>query len=304
MNAVIDFQNVFKRFGNTQALDDFSLSVPEGAVFALLGENGAGKSTAIRILLGLERASAGRSSVLGLDSVRQGLKIRRSVGYVPDRPVLYDWMTIQELGWFIGGFYQDHQAVIDNFSQFVRKFGLEASQRISTLSKGMYAKVALAMALAPDPKVLVLDEPTSGLDTMVRRDFLDSMVDLAAAGRSVLISSHQISEVERIADHVAVLSQGRLLTVDPLDKLKAATRHFMVTCESESTQAPQFNGHLISSEHRGRQWSLMLRGVGPDLAQSIRQNSGVVNVEESAPSLEDIYLAYLRRKQSSTANPS
>ncbi len=297
MNAVIEFQNVSKRFGSTQALDDFSLSVPEGAVFALLGENGAGKSTAIRILLGLERASAGRSSVLDMDSVRQGLKIRRSVGYVPDRPVLYDWMTIQELGWFIGGFYQDHQAVIENYSQFIRKFGLDAGQRIGTLSKGMYAKVALAMALAPDPKVLVLDEPTSGLDTMVRRDFLDSMVDLAAAGRSVLISSHQISEVERIADHVAVLSQGRLLTVDPLDKLKAATRHFMVTCESESIQAPQFNGHLISSEHRGRQWSLMLRGVAPNIVDSLRQSSGVLQVEESSPSLEDIYLAYLRRSK-------
>ncbi len=298
MNDVIVFQNVSKRFGGTQALDDFSISVPEGSVFALLGENGAGKSTAIRILLGLERASSGKSSILGLDSVRQGLKIRRLVGYVPDRPVLYDWMTIRELGWFSGGFYEDHQAVIDNFLQFIEKFRLDPNQRIGTLSKGMYAKVALTLALAHDPKVLVLDEPTSGLDTMVRRDFLDSMVDLAAAGRTVMISSHQIGEVERIADYVAVVSRGKLLTVDRVDELKAQTRHLLVTCESESVEAPQFNGQLISGEHRGRQWSLMLRGVGPEVSSAVRQRPGVLSVEESAPSLEDIYLAYLRRKTS------
>jgi ABC-2 type transport system ATP-binding protein len=297
MNAVIEFHDVSKHFGAVQALDDFSLSVPEGSVFALLGENGAGKSTAIRILLGLERASAGRSLVLGMDSVRQGQNIRRQVGYVPDKPVLYDWMTIGELGWFIGGFYDDPQAVIDNYLQFIRKFGLEPHQKIGNLSKGMYARVALSIALAHKPKGWVLDEPTSGLDTMVRRDFLDSMVELAAAGRTVFISSHQIGEVERIADHVAVLSRGKLLTMDRLDELKASARHFTVTCESESTEAPPLNGHLISSEHRGRQWSVMMRGASPDVAESLRQRSGVVHVDEESPSLEEIYLAYLRRSQ-------
>ena len=166
----------------------------------------------------------------------------------------------------------------------------------------MYAKVALTLALAHDPKVLVLDEPTSGLDTMVRRDFLDSMVDLAAAGRTVLISSHQIGEVERIADYVAVVSCGKLLTVDLVDELKAQTRHLLVTCESESVEAPPFNGQLISGEHRGRQWSLMLRGVSPDVSLAIRQRPGVLSVEETAPSLEDIYLAYLRRRQTSSGS--
>lgn len=300
MNPIIEFQNVSKRFGSTQALTDFSLSVPEGAVFALLGENGAGKSTAIRILLGLERASAGSSSIMALDSVRQGLKIRRMVGYVPDRPVLYDWMTIRELGWFIGGFYDRPESVIENYGQFIEKFQLDPGQRIGTLSKGMYAKVALALALAHDPKVLVLDEPTSGLDTMVRRDFLDSMVELAAAGRTVFISSHQIAEVERIADYVAVISRGKLLTVDRLDDLKAQTRHLLITCESEMVAAPAFNGQLISSEHRGRQWSLMLRGAGPEVTTAVRDRPGILSVEESAPSLEDIYLAYLRRRQPSS----
>jgi ABC-2 type transport system ATP-binding protein len=302
MNPVIEFNSLSKRFGQIAALDELSLQVPEGSVFALLGENGAGKSTAIRILLGLERATRGTASVLGLDSVRQGLQIRRVVGYVPDRPMHYDWMTIRELGWFTGGFYDNHQSVIDNYLRFVEQFGLDPNQKIGTLSKGMNAKVALTLALAHDPKILILDEPTSGLDTMVRRDFLDSMVELAAAGRTVFISSHQIGEVERIADYVAVISRGRVMTVDRLDEIKAESRHLLVTCESALVDAPPFNGELISKEQRGRQWSLMLRGAGPDVAGSVRERPGVVAVEESAPSLEDIYLAYLRRATTSLAD--
>jgi ABC-2 type transport system ATP-binding protein len=298
MNPVIEFKNVSKRFGGTLALNDLTLQVPEGSIFALLGENGAGKSTAIRILLGLERATSGSSSILGLNSVSRGQQIRRVVGYVPDRPMHYDWMTIGELGWFIGGFYDQPKDVIDNYLRLIGQFGLEPKQKIGTLSKGMNAKVALTLALAHDPRVLILDEPTSGLDTMVRRDFLDSMVEMAAAGRTVFISSHQIGEIERIADYVAVISHGKLLTVDRLDDLKSETRHLLVTCESATVGAPPFNGQLISKEQRGRQWSVMLRGVSTAAAEAVRQQPWVLSVDESAPSLEDIYLAYLRREQS------
>jgi ABC-2 type transport system ATP-binding protein len=300
MTTAIEFQHVAKRFGSVQALDDLSLTVPEGSVFALLGENGAGKSTAIRILLGLEKADRGRSQVLGLESLRDGLRIRQQVGYVPERPVLYDWMTIGELGWFIGGFYPQHDSVIGNYTRITEAFGLQAGWRVGGLSKGMYAKVALALALAHDPRVLILDEPTSGLDTLVRREFLDSMVELAAAGRTVFISSHQIAEVERIADHVAIISGGKLLTVDRMDELKSQTRQVLITCDSPAVDAPPFNGQLISREQRGRQWSLVLRGAADNVVENLRSRAGVVDVECSTPTLEEIYLAYLRKARSTT----
>jgi ABC-2 type transport system ATP-binding protein len=293
MNSVIELDRISKSFGATQALKNLSLQIPEGTIFGLLGENGAGKSTAIRILLGMERPDAGSSTVLGLSSQRQGLAIRRKVGYVPERPVLYDWMTIDELGWFTGGFYENHDTVIANYSRIARDFGLDVKQKIGGLSKGQTAKVALTLALAHDPKVLILDEPTSGLDTMVRREFLDSMVEMAASGRTVLISSHQIGEIERIADYVAIISQGQLVTVDRLDELKSSMRQFTITCESESTPAPSFNGQLISKAQRGRQWSLLLRNSGADLAQRIQEHAGVLEVHESKPTLEDIYLALM-----------
>lgn len=301
MNFAIELERISKSFGATQVLQGLSLQIPEGTVFGLLGENGAGKSTAIRILLGMERPDAGRSIVLGLSSQRQGLAIRRAVGYVPERPVLYDWMKIEELGWFACGFYENHPAVIANFGKLARDFGLDLKQRIGGLSKGQAAKVSLALALAHDPKVLILDEPTSGLDTMVRREFLDSMVEMAARGRTVLISSHQIAEIERISDHVAIISHGQLVTVDRLDELKSSVRQFTITCESESTPAPEFNGQLISKSQRGRQWSLLLRNSTADLAQRIQDHAGVLDVQESTPSLEDIYLALMRQRSGSPA---
>ncbi|MGH7135963.1 MAG: ABC transporter ATP-binding protein, partial [Pirellulales bacterium] len=185
MEPVIQLKNVTKRFGSQTALADVSLDVPPGVVFALLGENGAGKTTAIKLLLGLEEPTAGQVRVLGIDSRRDGLEVRRRVGYVPERPTLYEWMTVAEIGWFTAGFYD--AAYLPRYESLVEQYGLPPERKIKNLSKGMRAKVALSLALANEPAVLVLDEPTSGLDTLVRREFLESMVDLAAGGRTVLL---------------------------------------------------------------------------------------------------------------------
>ncbi len=219
MSAVIRLEHVVKRYGDVLALSDVSLEVPPGVVFALLGENGAGKSTAIRILLGLEEPDAGRAKVLGLDSRRQSLEIRRSVGYVSERPTLYEWMTVDEIGWFTAGFYAD--GFLPRYRALVQQYQLPPQKKLKALSKGMRAKVALALALGHDPDLLVLDEPTSGLDTLVRREFLESMVDRAATGKTVFLSSHQIHEVERVADFVAILHGGELVVVERLEQLKA-----------------------------------------------------------------------------------
>jgi ABC-type multidrug transport system ATPase subunit len=208
MDPVIRFDQVTKCFGSQTALDRVSLTVPPGIVFALLGENGAGKTTAIRIMLGLLETDAGKSTVLGRDSLREGLEIRRRVGYVPERPTLYEWMTVLEIGWFTAGFYGER--FLPRYRELVAQYKLPERRKLKSLSKGMRAKVALSLAMAHDPELLVLDEPTSGLDTLVRREFLENMVDLAAAGRTVLLSSHQIGEVERVADIVAIIKDGKL----------------------------------------------------------------------------------------------
>jgi ABC-2 type transport system ATP-binding protein len=292
MEPVIQLKNVVKRFGRQAALADVSLEVPPGVVFALLGENGAGKTTAIKLLLGLEEPTAGTARVLGLDSRRDGLEIRRRVGYVPERPTLYEWMTVAEIGWFTAGFYDS--AYLPRYESLVAQYQLPPERKIKALSKGMRSKVALSLALAGEPALLVLDEPTSGLDTLVRREFLESMVDLAAEGRTVLLSSHQIAEVERVADYVAILSQGKLLLVERLDTLKEQVRELTVTLADGAVAPPTVCGELLRRRHRARQWQLLVRYLAGEHVEALRTHAAVASVVARAPSLEEIFVAYLQ----------
>ena len=236
MEPVIRLENVTKRYGSQIALDHVTLDVPPGIVFALLGENGAGKTTAIRVLLGLTDPDAGKATVLGINSTRHGHDVRSRVGYVPERPTLYEWMTVSEIGWFTAGFYGS--GFFQRYLHLAADYQLPLKRQIKSLSKGMRAKVSLSLALAHEPELLILDEPTSGLDTLVRREFLEGMVDIAAAGRTVLLSSHQIGEVERVADIVAILRAGKLLLVERLETLKDQIRELNITLADRHVRRP------------------------------------------------------------------
>ena len=301
MEPIIQWENVTKRFGAQTALKNFSLDVPPGVVLALLGENGAGKTTAIRILLGLAESNAGRSRVAGLDSAVDGLSIRRLVGYVPERPTLYDWMTVSEIGWFTAGFYGD--GFHSRYLELADGFALPKRKKLKTLSKGMRAKVALSLSMAHDPGVLILDEPTSGLDAMVRREFLESMVDRAATGQTVLLSSHQINEVERVADIVAIIRGGELVLVEKLDELKAQIREVTITSEEELDALPKLGGEILDQRRRGRQWQLLLRGADEAAIAALQDHASVGTLEVRQPNLEEIFIAYMQRGNPTEDDP-
>jgi ABC-2 type transport system ATP-binding protein len=305
MPPIIRLDKVTKRFGAETALDGVSLEVPPGTVFALLGENGAGKTTAIRIMLGLAEPNSGQAEVLGLQSAKQGLKIRQRVGYVPERPTLYEWMTVEEIGWFTAGFYG--AGFLPEYARLVAQFGLPARKKLQTLSKGTHAKVVLALALAHQPELLILDEPTSGLDAMVRREFLESMVDRAAQGQTVFLSSHQIGEVERVADVVAILRKGKLLLVEPLDELKTQVRRLTVTLKDGAAVMPELSGQILSQRHKARQWQAVVRGLDDGELAMLQTQETIEAVEVHSPSLEDIFLAYMQGgngdRESTAATP-
>lgn len=293
MNPVVKLSGVTKRFGTQVALDHVSLEVPPGVVFALLGENGAGKSTCIRTFLGLTDPDAGRAEVLGLDSHKDSLAIRQRVGYVPERPTLYEWMTVDEIGWFTAGFYgAEFQP---RYRELIQHYDLPKNKKIKQLSKGMRSKVSLALALAHDPELLVLDEPTSGLDTLVRREFLESMVDRAATGQTVFLSSHQIGEVERVADIVAMMQGGRLLLVERLEKLKAETVELTVVLVEPAAEPPAILGELLRERRRSRQWQIVVHRPDQDALAALSANPLVQAVETRTPALEEIFVAYMRR---------
>ncbi|HUT90509.1 MAG TPA: ABC transporter ATP-binding protein [Thermoguttaceae bacterium] len=297
MEPVIRLSRLSKRFGSQIALQEVSFDVPPGVVFALLGENGAGKTTAIRIMLGLAEPNSGTTEVLGLPSATRGLEIRRRVGYVPEHPTLYDWMTVGEIGWFAAGFYGD--GFLSEYLRLTAGFGLPRRRKLKALSRGMRAKVSLSLALAHDPELLVLDEPTSGLDALVRREFLQSMVDRAAAGKTVFLSSHQIAEVERVADVVAILRNGKLMLVERLDELKAQTREVTLTMEDGAPGPPEVPGEILSSRRKSRQWQLLVRGVAEDRLEGLGRHESVRQVEIRAPNLEEIFVAYMELGASS-----
>ena len=292
MKPVFRLNQIVKRYGRHTALQKLSLESPAGQVIALLGDNGAGKTTALRILLGLIEADEGEAEVLGMDSRAQGEEVRRSVGYVPERPTLYPWMTVAEIGWFAAGFYPS--GYLPNYHDLVRGFELPLERKLKALSKGMLAKVSLALAMAHEPELLVLDEPTSGLDPLVRREFLESMVDVAATGRTVLLSSHQLGEVERVADVVAVLKQGRLMLCERLEDLKSRVRELTVTFVNGSSQLPALPGTLIRSDGEDRQRRLLIRDLDEPGVEALRADSRVRHVEIRHPTLEEIFVGYMR----------
>ena len=299
MNSVIQLQGVTKRYGRQTALDNVSLEVPRGVVFGLLGENGAGKTTAIRILLGLSEADEGEARVVGLDSRTDGLAIRQRVGYVPERPTMYDWMTVHEIGWFTAGFYgRDY---LPRYLRLIEQYSLDPKKKLQQLSKGMRAKVALALALGHDPELLILDEPTSGLDTLVRREFLESMVDRAASGYTVFLSSHQLGEVERVADIVGIVRDGRLVVVESLEKLKNSVQELNLTLAEPATALPEINGQILREQRHGRQVQLLVRDATPEAIASLRNQGHVQHIDTRTPDLEEIFVAYMHTGRDKSA---
>ncbi len=292
-DQVVQISGLSKRYGDTQALDNVSLSIPAGVVFALLGENGAGKSTTLKTLLGLEKPDAGTAHVLAMDCKKDGIKIRSTVGYVPESPALYDWMTVKETGWFAAGFYGDDFKA--EFERLAAEFDLPLDRKIKKLSKGGRAKVSLALATAHRPPLLIMDEPTSGLDTLVRRKFLESMIDVASSGRTVLLSSHQIPEVERVADIVAVVNQGKVLVCKPLDELKQAMEQWVVTLDSDDADLPDFEAQVLLHEgQNSRRRRLLVTNTTPDCLWKLRDHRLVNAVEVHTPSLEEIFVALMK----------
>jgi ABC-2 type transport system ATP-binding protein len=293
MQTAIVTQALTKGFAGKRALDGLDLTVPRGAIFALLGDNGAGKSTTIRMLTGQMPPDAGRAWVLGSDCWADAQALRRRIGYVPERPRFYDWMTVEEIGWFVAGFHAP--GYIERYRELAREFSLDPGGRLKALSKGGYAKVGLALALAIDPEVLILDEPTSGLDLFVRREFLASMVDLAGAGRTILLSSHLISEVERVASHAAFLAGGKLLLAGPLDEIRQRVLRLRIRFEIAPPDLGAL-GTVLEAESTAREAQAVL--LDPDRAAvaELYSREGVLTVEESPLSLEDIYTSLLARQ--------
>ena len=305
MNPVIRLTGVSKRFGSVTALDDVTLQIQPGTVCAVLGANGAGKSTAIRLLLGFEEPNKGDIEVLDMNPKTHALEIRSRVGYVSDAPPLYEWMTVEEIGWFAAGFYPSGYQL--EYDKLTKRFDLNRSQKIKDLSKGTRAKVALSLAMAHRPPLLIMDEPTSGLDPLVRREFLESMIDVAAEGRTVLLSSHQVGEVERVADDVIVLMNGKIVAHERLEDLKQSVTEVALSLPAARITPPAMPGNVVAHVAWGHEHIWLVRDLDAGRLTDLCRSQELPQAIVRKPTLEEILLTLLRQnrnQQSAAANPT
>lgn len=223
-------EQVSKRFPGVQALHNLTLEVPEGAVCALIGSNGAGKTTAIKILMNIIGPTSGAVEVLGVDSRRLSPSDKTQIGYVSENQELPGWMTVEYFLRYLQPFYPIWDGTLA--ADLIQQFDLPPSRKLSGLSRGMRMKAALAASLAYRPRLIVLDEPFSGLDPLVRDEFVEGLLD-SAGGATILISSHDLAEIETFASHVAYIEGGRLRFFEEMNALASRFRRIEVTLGSE-----------------------------------------------------------------------
>jgi ABC-2 type transport system ATP-binding protein len=221
--AVIELVHLFKKFGELAAVNDITLTIPRGEFFAMLGPNAAGKTTTLKILAGLMKPTSGHARICGFDVQMQPLEARRRIAYVPDFPFLYDKLTAREFLRFTGQLFQMDDARIEaNTRELVSLFHLDefVDRPLENLSHGTRQRVAISSALLHEPEVFVIDEPMVGLDPQHTRIVKDVLKERSRAGVTVLVSTHQLSVAEEIADRIGIIHGGRLIAVGNRDELR------------------------------------------------------------------------------------
>jgi len=261
VSDVIETAGLWKVYEDVEALQGLDLRVPQGSIFGFLGRNGAGKTTTIKVLLGMARPTRGEARVFGQSpfDAQSGVDIRRRVAFVSDEKDLYDYMTVGEIIAFTRSFYPRWRNDLEQ--QYLRKFELAPGRVIRGLSRGTRTKVALLLALCRGAELLMLDEPTSGLDPAMAEDVLQSLV--AHVGReasTVFFSSHQLSEVEQIADHVAIIESGQTVVSGPLDELRAQYQRIELVFEGD---APDIRVHAPGKHRVRRKGRVLTVLTGP-----------------------------------------
>jgi ABC-2 type transport system ATP-binding protein len=293
---LVSLRGLVKNYGQVQALRGLDLTIQAGQVFGFLGRNGAGKSTTLRIIMGITLPTAGAVELFGHSVRGEHPVLRRRIGYVAQEQTFYGWMTATTLGRFVSGFYPTWDGA--EYRRLLRVLSVPDDRRIQTLSGGTQPKLALALALAHRPELLVLDEPTAGMDAVARREFLDLVrAQAQGAGRTTLLSSHLIDEVEMAADTIGIVDDGRMLWQGPPRSLRETVRvlrHRGAAAEAPALPAlPDLPVTILEDRVDADGRTVMIRAAdAPVLDAFVAAAPGW---EVGTPSLEDVFVALVRR---------
>jgi ABC-2 type transport system ATP-binding protein len=292
MTHAIVTEGLTKYYGARCVVNGLNLRIPVGTVYGFLGRNGAGKSTTIKMLMGMAQPNYGRVELLGHEIAALPSEVRGRIAYLAEGHPLYGWMTVGESARFARSFHPErwNQRLLD---QILDHFEIKARSKLRRLSNGQRANVALALAIAPDPDLLVLDDPTLGLDTVARRDFLMSMIHLVGRqGRTILFSSHILADVERVADRIGILVDGVLRVDCPTEHFKESVSKVVIEFAGPPPAFPGCSG-LVQAWEVGRRLELVIVDFGADQRQVIESLSPI-GWDVVGLNLEDAFVDYTR----------
>ncbi|MEK7855816.1 MAG: ABC transporter ATP-binding protein [Acidobacteriota bacterium] len=267
-----------------------SIEVPRGTILGFLGRNGAGKSTTIRMLLGLLEPTRGSSMILEYDSMKLPAEERARIGYLPEGHHVYGWMSVAECRKFQKSFYPHWND--DIFNSVIAYFGIAPKTKSSHLSRGERAGLCLALVLAPEPELLILDDPALGLDPVARRSLLEAMVYVTKSGeRTILFSSHMVSDVERVADRILILDRGVLRADCSVEIFRSLVKQFVLKFKAEAPRLPQIPG-LLRVFRAGKELSVTLVDQRNE-AETMFQRLQPDRIERMPLQLEEAFIGYV-----------
>ena len=288
-DLVVETRDLRKSYGATEALRGLNFHLPRGSIAGFLGRNGAGKTTTMKILMGLTHPTSGSLRVLGLspDSEANGVTIRSRTAFVSEDKNLVDYMTAEELVRFTASFYPQWDRDLEK--NYLRVFELPAAAKVKDYSRGMRTKLAILLAVCRGSELLLLDEPTSGLDPVAIEQALQAVVAHAARGATVLFSSHQIAEVDQIADHLTIIDRGKCIVSGPLDDVRASYRRVQLVFENDAPDIRLNAGSIVRTERRGRTLSLLVSAGAADVMAEV-QSLNPVSMDAVPVTLREIFL--------------
>jgi ABC-2 type transport system ATP-binding protein len=293
-DAIIETEQLCKSYKGVPALRGLDLAVPTGSIFGFLGRNGAGKTTTIKTLLGLLHSDSGSARIFGIPvaDADRSVPIRRRIGFVAEDKELYPYMTVGQVIQFTRPFFPKWRGDLER--RYLEMFELPVKKKIPDLSKGMRSKLMLLLAISRGADLLILDEPTDGLDPAAIEDVLKELVALAASSDiTIFFSSHQLSEVERIADHIGLIDRGKLVVSGALDEMKGRYQRLHITL-ADGTQPPSDWGDgVVSARQEGRVVSILASRNAAAIAERARAIPGA-GVERFPVTLSDIFLEHVR----------
>jgi len=290
MSDILRIKNLSKSFGRKKVLENFNMTLDKGKVHGLIGKNGEGKTTLIRMIMGIIPSDKGEIFYKDKKIKFKDTSYKKEIGYIPEESFFYSWMTIKELLSLNSSFYPQWNS--QKADEYIERFSLNKKTRIRNLSRGMKLKLGLIIALVSEPELLILDDPTSGIDVPTRQDFLKDIIrELCEAGTTILFSTHLVHELERIVEHLSILHGGHLILDENYQKIKDSIKRVRMTFENSIPEKIEIEG-ILREQKKGNRRELIIYPWDEEKERKIEELSPA-HWDIEPLTLEEVFVSFV-----------